>query len=254
MGRDATRRSSAAAGTVRASARCCAAMASLSAPSSRGSSSRRYEWAEAGALLHIDALRLAKFDRPGHWATGYRAEEHKTRNAGETVVIGVIDDHTRLAYCELHSAENAADRLGHAQARRRVVRRAGLRPGPSGHERQRQVLRPESPVRPSPQRHRRPPDPHPALHAALEREDRAVLQTAKREWSHGRVWQPHASATAPSHRSYASTTDNALTAPPAADRPSPAFTKTASRTPRPGPAPAGASPPRGARVPAGSPP
>ncbi len=70
-------------------------------------SSRRYEWAEAGALLHIDALRLAKFDRPGHWATGYRAEEHKTRNAGETVVIGVIDDHTRLAYCELHSAENA---------------------------------------------------------------------------------------------------------------------------------------------------
>jgi transposase InsO family protein len=69
--------------------------------------SRRYEWAEAGALLHIDALRLAKFDRPGHWATGQRGEEHKTRQAGETVVIGVIDDHTRLAYCELHSAETA---------------------------------------------------------------------------------------------------------------------------------------------------
>jgi hypothetical protein len=26
---------------------------------------------------------------------------------GKTVVIGVIDDHTRLAYCELHAAENA---------------------------------------------------------------------------------------------------------------------------------------------------
>jgi transposase InsO family protein len=68
---------------------------------------RRYEWADAGALLHIDALRLAKFERPGHWATGQRAEEHKTRQAGKTVVIGVLDDHTRLAYCELHSDETA---------------------------------------------------------------------------------------------------------------------------------------------------
>ena len=68
---------------------------------------RRYEWTEAGALLHIDAFEVAKFAVPGHWATGQRAERHKTRKAGKTVVVGVIDDHTRLAYCELHSAENA---------------------------------------------------------------------------------------------------------------------------------------------------
>ena len=30
---------------------------------------RRYEWTEAGALLHIDAFELPKFDRPGHWDT-----------------------------------------------------------------------------------------------------------------------------------------------------------------------------------------
>jgi transposase InsO family protein len=69
---------------------------------------KRYEWAQPGALLHIDAMKLAKFDRPGHWATGQRAEKHKTRDAGELVVIGVVDDHTRLAYCELHSRENAS--------------------------------------------------------------------------------------------------------------------------------------------------
>jgi transposase len=69
-------------------------------------STRRYEWTEAGALLHIDAFELPKFDRPGHWATGERAERHKTRRAGSVKVIGVIDDHTRLAYCELHGAEN----------------------------------------------------------------------------------------------------------------------------------------------------
>src|SRR5215212_747328 len=77
--------------------------------SERPQSSRRYEWTEAGALLHIDAFELPKFDRPGHWAHGERSERHRTRNAGKVKVIGVIDDHTRLVYCELHSAENAAN-------------------------------------------------------------------------------------------------------------------------------------------------
>jgi transposase InsO family protein len=75
----------------------------------RRQSSRRYEWTEAGALLHIDAFELPKFDQPGHWATGDRSQANRSRGAGKTVVIGVIDDHTRLAYCELHSAENAAN-------------------------------------------------------------------------------------------------------------------------------------------------
>jgi len=73
--------------------------------SARRESSRRYEWSEAGALLHIDAFQVAKFEAPGHWATGRRKE--RSRRVGKTVVIGVIDDHTRLAYCELHCAENA---------------------------------------------------------------------------------------------------------------------------------------------------
>ena len=68
--------------------------------------SRRYEWAEAGALLHIDAFELPKFARPGHWAHGDRSEAHRTYRAGKVKIIGVIDDHTRLAYCEIHGAEN----------------------------------------------------------------------------------------------------------------------------------------------------
>jgi len=72
----------------------------------REQTTRRYEWTEAGALLHIDAFELAKFDRPGHWAHGDRSEPHKTRGAGKIKVIGVIDDHTRLVYCEIHGAEN----------------------------------------------------------------------------------------------------------------------------------------------------
>ena len=107
-----------AAGTARAIGKVLRRHGVSQRPSTRGETSKRYEWSQAGALLHIDALRLPKFDRPGHWATGSAANSTRPANAGETVVIGVIDDHTRLAYCELHSAENAADRLGHAGAPR----------------------------------------------------------------------------------------------------------------------------------------
>jgi transposase InsO family protein len=71
--------------------------------------SRRFEWSQPGALLHIDTMQLPKFDRPGHWATGgLRSEEIRNRGAGRVYVISVVDDHSRLAYCELHSAENQA--------------------------------------------------------------------------------------------------------------------------------------------------
>jgi hypothetical protein len=33
---------------------------------------RRYEWSRPGALLHVDVARLARFNRPGHAATGVR--------------------------------------------------------------------------------------------------------------------------------------------------------------------------------------
>jgi transposase InsO family protein len=75
--------------------------------SERPQTTRRYEWTEAGALLHIDAFELPKFDVAGHWAHGERSESHRTRHAGKVKVIGVIDDHTRLVYAEIHSAENA---------------------------------------------------------------------------------------------------------------------------------------------------
>ena len=64
---------------------------------------RRYEWAQPGALLHIDAKTLSKFEQPGHWAHGDRSD--RNRNAGALVVISVVDDHSRLAYSELHGAE-----------------------------------------------------------------------------------------------------------------------------------------------------
>jgi len=63
---------------------------------------RRYEWAEPGALLHVDTKQLARFTRPGHFAHPGRAEEHRSRGAGYVYAHCVVDDRTRLAYVELH--------------------------------------------------------------------------------------------------------------------------------------------------------
>ena len=66
---------------------------------------RRYEWAQPGALLHIDAFSVQRFDRPGHWAHGDRSV--RERGLGKSVVIGLLDDHSRIVYGELHAAETA---------------------------------------------------------------------------------------------------------------------------------------------------
>jgi transposase InsO family protein len=68
---------------------------------------KRYEWSQPGALLHMDVKRLARFDKPGHWATGERHERHKTRQAGWVYLHVVIDDHSRYLYVEQHDHEDA---------------------------------------------------------------------------------------------------------------------------------------------------
>jgi transposase InsO family protein len=67
--------------------------------------SRRYEWSEPGALLHMDAKQLTRFDAPGHWAHGDRSEARRSRGAGIEYAHCVVDDHTRLAYVEVHRHE-----------------------------------------------------------------------------------------------------------------------------------------------------
>ena len=69
---------------------------------------RRYEWAQPGALLHQDTKRLQRFFVPGHWATGERTEIARNRDAGYVYAHCIVDDRTRLAYVELHSADSTA--------------------------------------------------------------------------------------------------------------------------------------------------
>ncbi len=77
----------------------------------------RYEWPCPGDLLHMDTSRYARFLRPGHRVTGDRSERSRSWMRPETRVgydyaHAIVDDHSRLAYVELHGDEKAATVTG----------------------------------------------------------------------------------------------------------------------------------------------
>lgn len=76
-------------------------------PRAERQSFRRYEWSRPGALLHMDVKKLARFDVPGHRITGHRRDKERNRGVGYDHLHVVIDDHSRLAYVELHRREDA---------------------------------------------------------------------------------------------------------------------------------------------------
>jgi len=70
---------------------------------------RRFEWPCQGDLLQMDTKRLARFTRPGHAVTGDRETTAALRRErpGWEYCQSIIDDHTRLAYTEIHRDEKA---------------------------------------------------------------------------------------------------------------------------------------------------
>jgi transposase InsO family protein len=77
----------------------------------------RYEWPCPGDLLHMDVARYPRFLRPGHRVTGDRSRRQghwmrpETR-VGDDYAHAIVDDHSRLAYVELHDDEKAATVTG----------------------------------------------------------------------------------------------------------------------------------------------
>ena len=76
-----------------------------------------YEWPCPGDLLHMDTSRYARFLRPGHRVTGDRSQRSRNWMRPETRIgcdyaHAIVDDHSRLAYVELHNDEKAATVTG----------------------------------------------------------------------------------------------------------------------------------------------
>ena len=74
----------------------------------RGSSRRspnRYEHPTPGAMIHVDVKKLGKIPPGGGWRAHGRSEAVRGRGNGYDYVHTAIDDHTRLAYSEIHNDE-----------------------------------------------------------------------------------------------------------------------------------------------------
>jgi transposase InsO family protein len=82
-------------------------------PKAPRDAARRYEWPCPGDLLHMDSARYARFERPGHRVTGDRSQRSRQwmepgTRVGYDFAHAIVDDHSRLAYVELHEDEKAA--------------------------------------------------------------------------------------------------------------------------------------------------
>jgi len=91
-----------------------------------GEPARRYEHPHPGAMIHVDVKKLGNIPDGGGWRTVGRAQGRKNRFAtagttsnayrnpklGHAFVHTVIDDHSRVAYAEIHDDEKADTAIG----------------------------------------------------------------------------------------------------------------------------------------------
>ena len=69
---------------------------------------RRYERIRAGELVHIDVKKLGRIPEGGGWRASSRADfPDRRRQTGWEFVHSAVDDHSRLAYSEIHTDEKA---------------------------------------------------------------------------------------------------------------------------------------------------
>ncbi|MEU9413765.1 IS481 family transposase, partial [Streptomyces sp. NPDC048281] len=70
---------------------------------------RRYERERPGELLHVDVKKLGRIpDGGGHKVLGRQAGRARRAGLGFDYVHSAVDDHSRLAYSEIHGDEKAA--------------------------------------------------------------------------------------------------------------------------------------------------
>lgn len=65
----------------------------------------RYEREAAGEMIHLDIKKLGRFEKPGHRVTGDRTGQSKSRGVGWEFVHVCIDDHSRVAFSQIHPDE-----------------------------------------------------------------------------------------------------------------------------------------------------
>ena len=88
---------------------------------------RHYERDKPGELIHIDIKKLGRFECVGHRITGDRTGQSSSRGIGWQYLHLSVDDHSRLAYSEIHPDEQRGSCLAFLFNSLRFFRRHGIR-------------------------------------------------------------------------------------------------------------------------------
>lgn len=157
----------------------------------------RFEWPCPGDLLQMDTKRFARFIRPGHRVTGdrHRTGAEKRMRVGWEFCHSIIDDHSRIAYSELHADERAETVVGFLNRALDFYNGLGIRPTrlqtdnawTYTHNRALAALVLRRGIR-----HRTIPPRTPKRNGKIER----YQQTLAREWAYGQRYRSSAARAA----------------------------------------------------------
>ena len=100
----------------------------------------------------------------------------------------VVDDHSRLAYVELHGADTGQAAAAPCAAPRPGCAEQGAGPVEAVMTDNAFAYRHSRAFQPGPRRARRPPHPHAAAHPRWNGKVERFIQTLDDEWAHGHVW------------------------------------------------------------------
>jgi transposase InsO family protein len=74
---------------------------------------RRYERSRPGELIHVDVKKLGRIPDGGGWRLHSRADRpNRHRTTGFDYIHSAVDDHTRIAYSEVHRDEKGTTCAG----------------------------------------------------------------------------------------------------------------------------------------------
>jgi transposase InsO family protein len=157
-------------------------------PRGQRQSYRRYEWSRPGALLHLDVKKLARFSVPGHRVTGDPRTKDLHRGIGSDHLHCVVDDHSRLAYVELHPREDADSNARTLERALAFFAELGLDPPEAVMTDNAMVYRNSRRFSELLARHQlrhiRTPPYTPRWNGKVER----FIQTLQNEWAYSRIW------------------------------------------------------------------
>jgi transposase InsO family protein len=93
---------------------------------------RRYEHDQPGDLVHVDIKKLGKIPPGGGWrahghSTAMRSAKAKRGRIGYCYVHSAVDDHSRLAYSEIHDDEQGVTAAGFWRRARTFFEDHGIR-------------------------------------------------------------------------------------------------------------------------------